>query len=382
MSQGVASTEVQRATVCVVTTVHPLFDTRVFHRECMTLSASGYRVVLIALETAGTIEGPVESVRLPRPRTRFVRWLIVLPLVLFVALKQRAAIYHLHDPELLPMGILLKLLGRRVVYDIHEDVPRQVLSKEWIFEPLRASVAKLYRKLEQFAVHRFDGTIVATEGIAARVGLERAVIVRNYPVLSLFSQEGIRDLGSDFIAIYVGSLSRDRGLSEMVEAVRCVEPEQRTRLHLVGPFQSFELRRQVLRSIEGSPTEWLGVLPPEEVYEHLKRSHVGLVCLHPVPRFLEALPVKLFEYMAAGLPVISSNFPLWKEIVEGNRCGLTVNPLNPQEIARAIQYLLAHPEEAKRMGENGRRAVLENFNWENEGKKLLALYEELLGETR
>lgn len=104
--------------------------------------------------------------------------------------------------------------------------------------------------------------------------------------------------------------------------------------------------------------------------------------MHPDPNYVESLPVKLFEYMAAGLPVIASNFPLWKEIVEGNECGLTVDPLNPKEIAETIEYLVKHPEERKRMGENGKRAVKEKYNWEQEAKKLLAVYERLLAKDR
>ena len=116
----------------------------------------------------------------------------------------------------------------------------------------------------------------------------------------------------------------------------------------------------------------------EKVSELLAQARVGVATLHPDPNYLGSLPTKLFEYMAAGLPVVASNFPLWKEIVEGNKCGLTVNPLDPEEIAHAIEYLINHPDEARRMGENGRQAVLEKYNWETEGKKLLALYEKLL----
>jgi len=124
---------------------------------------------------------------------------------------------------------------------------------------------------------------------------------------------------------------------------------------------------------------FLGWMQPEDVYAHLAKADIGLVCLHPEPRFMVAWPVKLFEYMAAGLSVVASNFPLWKEIVEGNQCGITVDPLDPKEIAQAIEYLLTHPEEARQMGENGRRAVEEKYNWEMESKKLLGVYSKLLG---
>jgi len=104
----------------------------------------------------------------------------------------------------------------------------------------------------------------------------------------------------------------------------------------------------------------------------------GLVLYHPVPNHTDAQPNKLFEYMSAGIPVISSNFPLWKEIVEGHQCGICVDPLKPDEIAKAIQWILDNPEKAKKMGENGRRAVEEKYNHTVEEKKLLTLYKLLL----
>jgi glycosyltransferase involved in cell wall biosynthesis len=164
----------------------------------------------------------------------------------------------------------------------------------------------------------------------------------------------------------------------MVDALACLSHIDNLRLDLIGRFEpaSLEVKLQKMQGYQRVHSH--GWLQPEEVYKHLARATIGLVCLRPEPRYSIALPVKLFEYMAAGLPVIASNFPLWKEIVEGNECGMTVNPLDPKEIAGAIEYLLEHPALRRKMGENGRQAVLEKYNWETEGKKLLELYEELL----
>ena len=183
---------------------------------------------------------------------------------------------------------------------------------------------------------------------------------------------------------YVGGITRLRGVVQMVEALRILQTAKllQVMLNLVGPVIPASLESELDSLIQQYDLEenvfTPGLAPHEEVFEILYKSHVGIAVLHPDPNYIESLPTKLFEYMATGLPVIASNFPLWKEIVEGNRCGSTVNPLDPEEIARAIEYLINHPDEARRMGENGRRAVLEKYNWENESKKLLKLYEGLL----
>lgn len=119
-------------------------------------------------------------------------------------------------------------------------------------------------------------------------------------------------------------------------------------------------------------------MPHEENIKHLLDADCGLVCFQPAPNQINAMPRKMFEYMAASLPVIASNFSLWKEIIEGNKCGICVDPLNPKEIAKAIDYLIEHPQDARRMGENGRKAILEKYNWENESVKLLNLYDKLV----
>ncbi len=100
-----------------------------------------------------------------------------------------------------------------------------------------------------------------------------------------------------------------------------------------------------------------------------------------MPNHVDAQPNKMFEYMSAGIPVIASDFPLWREIIEGCGCGICVDPLDPKKIAEAIDYLVDNPEIARRMGENGRKAVYDRYNWDVEEKKLLALYDSLLREN-
>jgi len=373
--------DTDKARACILTTVHSPFSTRIFHKQAKTLVKAGYDVTLIVQHDRDEVVNGVRIKALPKPRNRFTRLFGLTWWAFRLALRQHADIYHFHDPELLPVGVLLKLFTKgKVIYDVHEDVPAQILTKHWIPAILRRPSGWLFGRWEKLAARFFDAVVVATEGIAKWFSKHNPIVIHNYPNLAMLPPT-LRSptTENERVLIYVGGISRLRGAVEMVDALACLSHIDNLRLDLIGRFEpaSLEVKLQKMQGYQRVHSH--GWLQPEEVYKHLGQADIGLVCLHPEPRYAEALPVKLFEYMAAGLPVIASNFPLWKEIVEGNECGLTVNPLDPEEIAQAIEYLLNHPEEKLRMGQNGHRAVLEKYNWETEGKKLLALYEELLG---
>ena len=366
--------------VCLTTTVHPPFDTRIFHKEAKTLAKAGYDVILIAQHDKNKVVEGVKIIALPKPRNRLTRIFGLTWRAFRLALRQHAFIYHFHDPELLPLGVLLKLLTRaKVIYDVHEDVPQQILTKNWIPAPLRVPLAVAFNAVEKLLAHMLDAVVVATEGIAEKFRKLGPVVIHNYPDLRMLPNPPLTPKErEEKVLVYVGGISRERGAVEMVRALEFLSHIDGLRLDLIGRFEPSELEQE-LQALPGyKRVRFLGWLQPTEIYKHLAEAEVGLVCLHPEPRYVIAWPVKLFEYMAAGLPVIASNFPLWREIVEGNECGLTVDPLNPQEIAEVIEYLLEHPDLRRKMGENGRRAVEEKYNWEKEGRRLLKLYEELL----
>jgi glycosyltransferase involved in cell wall biosynthesis len=172
---------------------------------------------------------------------------------------------------------------------------------------------------------------------------------------------------------YVGGIAEIRGVKELVRAMEIVASN--TRLNLVGEFSEFSSRDEVCTYSGWSKVNATGLLERQEVRNILARSVAGLVTLHPVPNYLDSLPIKMFEYMSAGLPVIASNFDLWRDIVEKNDCGLCVDPMNPKAIASAIDFLVSNPIEAERMGAKGRQAVFSSYNWAIEEKKLFDFYD-------
>jgi glycosyltransferase involved in cell wall biosynthesis len=165
----------------------------------------------------------------------------------------------------------------------------------------------------------------------------------------------------------------------MVAAIGLTSTGLRARLVLAGPPGDGALE-ETLRAMPGwTRVKAVGMLSRPEVMDLLGQARVGVVICRPTPAYLDAWPTKLFEYMLAGLPVVASDFPLWREIVHGAGCGVLVDPLDPIEIARALEHLLEHPEQAEAMGRRGREAVLARYNWTREEAKLLALYQRLGG---
>ncbi len=373
--------------VCILTVVHSSFDVRIFHKEAKSLAKAGYDVVIIAQNNKEeTVEGikiiPL-IIPLPKPKNRLERMFLLTLRCLIKALKQNANVYHLHDPELLPVGMLLKLITKaKVVYDVHEDYAKQILSKPYLPKFARKPVAWAIYILEILVPRVFDGVITATDDILTNfLNHKRAMTVKNFPVLSDFAKTGknIRHSGDMFNLIYVGGITEIRGITQVIQALEFINSQKRVKLILYGKFypQGYEKQIKSLKGFE--KVEYPGWIRPHEIPEKMAQADVGIVCFLPEPNHINALPNKLFEYMVCGLPVIASNFPLWKEIVEGNGCGVCVNPLNPEEIAQAVEYLIDHPDEAKQMGENSRKAVKERYNWELMEGQLIKFYKDLGG---
>jgi glycosyltransferase involved in cell wall biosynthesis len=365
--------------VAHLTTVHRADDQRIAVKECASLGAAGYDVVLIHASEATPPPGlPIRVRRISRSSGRLGRMTLTVARMLRAALGARAELYHFHDPELIPVGFALKASGRRVIYDVHEDVPRQMEYKPYLPVAVRRPIGRAVGVVESVARGAFDGIVAATPRIATRFPGERTALVQNFPKLGEFG--GI--LGPpypdrDRHVVYVGRINPEIGAREMVGAIR----------HLVGAGIRLTLAGQVVPGLRPEldaaasqlPISLPGWLQREQVADLLGSARVGLVLFHPLANHVEAYPTKMFEYMSAGLPVVASDFPLWRDIVEGTGCGRVVDPLDPAAIASAVQWLVDHPAEAQAMGERGREAVRARFNWEASERTLLDFYARLLG---
>jgi glycosyltransferase involved in cell wall biosynthesis len=362
-----------------VTTVHPRDDIRIFRKECVSLARAGYEVVQVVGDGQGA--AVVDGVRIVdigvRPAGRLARMRRQPAAALAAVRRERPALVHLHDPELLPLGATLAREGLPVVYDAHEDVPRQILTKQWIPAALRPAVARAFEVYENRQVRQLAAVSAATPHIAERFAqvARLAVNVGNYP----FEDELAPAAGArprERMVCYVGGLMRTRGLLQMVRAVALVPG---LRLVLCGRFEDAALEAAVRAEPGWGRVQWLGQVGREPVREVMARASAGLVTLLPMPSYLDALPIKMFEYMSAGLPVVASDFPLWRDIVQCHRCGVVVDPADPAAIAAAIGSILDDPARAQAMGDAGRAAVLTAYRWPVAERELLALYDRLIG---
>jgi glycosyltransferase involved in cell wall biosynthesis len=367
--------------VCILTSAHPAFDTRIFRREARALADAGYDVTLITQEgRSQTVDG-ISLIALPEPKNRLKRMLGTWRIVQ-TARQQRARVYHFHDPELVPAGVLLKLwTGKAVVYDVHEDYPTFIAIKHWIPRHLRKATAKAFGIFEQVCCRFFDMVVAATDDIASNFRSHPGLVtIKNYPFLNaegMPARTAMTEAPGDLI--YIGMLALATGIPQIIEALSYIDDRTNVQLKLAGRFADDGCQELVASARQAGRVEYLGFLDRETLMEELGKADIGLACLQPILPYVTSEPNKLFEYMRSGLPIIASDFDLWREIIEGAQCGIVVDPEDPRAIGQAISQLLADPALMQAMGINGQQAVRHTYNWESQKAKLLEAYADIAG---
>ncbi|MCW5937031.1 MAG: glycosyltransferase [Fimbriimonadaceae bacterium] len=365
--------------VCHITTVHQPFDVRIFQKMARGLAKAGYDVVLLAPHTQNETVDGVRIEALPKARHRIERWLSSRKQALYQALGVGADLYHFHDPELIPVGLALKAQGKTVVYDVHESHAESILDRAYIPAPLRRFVSANVARLERQADRKLDAIVAATPKIGRAFTNLRTVLVQNYPLAGeLEAPIEAPFADRERAVVFVGGVSAARGAREMV---RAMDQTRDVRLILVGPFTPAALEAELRQEPGWRNVEALGWQDRPAVAAAMARARTGLVLFHPMRNHVESQPNKLFEYMSAGLPVIGSDFPYWRELLTpegGEPVGVPVDPLDPTKVAEAVQRLVDDPGFAESLGQNGRRAVAEKFNWATQEQVLLNLYRDLL----
>lgn len=366
--------------ICFITTAHSAFDTRIFHKEARTLAAAGYEVVLIAPNGKNEMAAGIKIMALPKPKNRFHRMFFLCRLACRLAVRQNADVYHFHDPELLfwMLGVKAKTKAK-VVYDAHENVSQDVVSRKWIPQILRKPVSTAFGFFEKTASKKIDFVICANDAIKKTFqnkGVKNSETVVNFPIMANFLEKSHGRKGGPARLIYVGSLSEEYGIRQITKAAKMLK--DRARLTLVGGFDDLLLEKEI-KGNNDCGIEFTGRIRHKEVFSYLRDADVGLICFGSSVSYLETGfgSNKLFEYMGAGLPVIASDYPVLKKIIEGCGCGICVDSSDPGRIAQAAEYLISHKDESRKMGENGRQAVIQKYNWERESRVLLDAYKKI-----
>lgn len=378
--------------ICHITTVHTPFDVRIFHKECKTLAKAGYKVSLIApCQNLGNnrknnnreevIDG-IKIIYFPKAKNRLTRILFSTRRAYQLALEQKADVYHFHDPEFLPWAKKIKKkTGKKIIYDIHEDYVTFIKQKGYIPFATRSIFSWFFNYIEKLYSKDF------TKILAEKYYIERfpeGQTVLNYPILAVQKKENISTLNLEggVKLIYTGTVSEDRGALIYANLVNLISF---LHVYVIGRCDKELVDR--MYAVAGSSRDRLhiegkGFIPYERILAYYNVGDwVAALAIFPFSKFnYQKELTKFFEYMREGIPIIASDFPAWKKIIEGNKCGICINALDSRGIVKAIEYFIKCPEKAKKMGANGRRAVLEKYNWETENKKLIMLYNSLLEE--
>jgi glycosyltransferase involved in cell wall biosynthesis len=367
-----------------LTSVHSAFDNRIFQRECRSLAANGYDTVLVAPHGKNEETDGVRIVAAPEASTenRWQRILRVVPSVYRYGKAEDAALYHFHDPELIFVGLLLQSQGKKVVYDVHEDYPSTIRHSEWLPSAFRRLFAYCFAHFERFASGRFSAVIGANPRITRRIAAynPRSLHIGNYPALEEYPSKPSFDENrySAGKLVSFGGVCARTCSGQIVQALEHLPTSSTAKRFLGGRIFSQTLARELSATAGWNRVTFLGEIPANAMLAQLLGSSVALVLFSPEPNHFGVGSNRLFEALAAGLPVITSDFPEWRSMIERIGCGLCVDPADTRSIAEAISYLMSHTEEAAQMGRRGYEAACSEFNWERESDRLISLYDSLL----
>ena len=359
--------------ICHFTSVHPRYDTRIFFKQCKTLINNGYNVSLVVAD--GLEDEIIDGIKIYNVKKgragRLARMTLIAYKVYRKSIGLDSDVYHFHDPELLIAAYFLKRRGKLVIYDVHEDVPQDILIKTWLPLGTKKLISLLYTTFEKFVVRRLDHVITSTEFIFNRFYKyqTKTTCIKNYSLKDDILEDV--DWNAKSVELcYIGGISKVRGISEMINLVQA----SGYRLNLAGLFENDKLF-EVVKSLEGwNNVNYHGYVSRVVAKQMLRESKIGLLLLHPTKTHLDSLPIKLFEYMAAGLPILASDIEGWREIIGQSECGYCVDPFDTKLQKEKLEFIINNPIVAEQMGKNGRKAVEERFNWEIEAQKLINIY--------
>lgn len=363
--------------VCFIAPVHVYDDIRIFHKEAKTLSDNGYEVTIIARAQEDFIQENIK-IRGIKYKNRKERFLLSYK-ILKMALENKYNVYHIHNPETIPIGVVLKIINKKVVYDCHENFVEKIDSRQWIPGILKGISKFGVIVMEKLAGIMFNKIIVTQAEVGERIG-KGCILIENPPILDMRDKITVKynAFFDDVIKLcYIGSITEDRGIFNIIDVIEEVNKSHECILNLAGPCDEIILNQ--LKSKKGYKyVKYHGRLEQLEAFKLLNESDIGMITILDRGGYRNTNPNKLFEYMMFGKPFIASNFEKWKESIHGCDCGIFVNPDDKKQIAYYIEQLYSNNDMYHKMSFNGEEFIRYNYNWGKEGKKLLDMYLKIL----
>lgn len=358
-----------------MTSVHKTFDIRIFYKECRTLSEQGNEIVLISTNAKNEVVNGIRIISIPMAKNRLSRMILTTLKILIAALNEQADIYHAHDPELLPCLQILRLYGKKTIYDMHENLPKQLLTKEWLMPQLRKPISLGFRIIERLLMKDLNIIFAESSYLEDYKWVTSYRIVQNMPIVDEIIKVTRNKNVKPSIG-YIGVVSEERGSWVTVKALNVLARHgYDIAWDCVGDVSDDHQSELVLYcNTNNIRANFYGYKTPIEGWEIISKCHIGLAVLSATPNHIRSYPTKMFEYMAMALPVVVSDIQLYKAIIDEIKCGIYVDPDKPDELSKAIKWILDNPHEAQLMGDNGKNAVVQKYNWSVQAKELLSFY--------
>lgn len=365
---------------CFITGLYSRYDTLMFERQGRSLVEAGFRVTYIVCDN-GTdeVRDGIYIVSTGfKPKNRFDRFFKTEKVLENFVNRVKADIYQISDPELIKFGAKLKSKGYKVIFNLREYYPDMILGKRYLPKMLRYYFSKSYKRQFKKYFPKYDAIFTVTlefvDILKSEYELNNVHLLTNYPIPDLtFSLSEDEYMERQNTLLYEGTIYSISRQEKVFDAISKI-PE----LHylLAGVIEE---RYDKIKNHEYWPNvEFINGFKKEQLKEFFSRATISNT-LRDFGKLDGSLGViKIFESMEAGIPVLFTDVPTYRAIVEKYNCGLCANPNDSGSIENALQYLVNHKKEAYLMGQNGRRAVLEEFNWNKQAEYYLLIINKII----
>jgi glycosyltransferase involved in cell wall biosynthesis len=360
-----------------LTSVHNPRDNRIFEKQAKSLSEAGFDICLVAPHENNFEEDGVKVISVDKKSTRTARFILTVKSVLKKAIDIDADVYHLHDPELIPAGLYLKWLGKKVIYDVHEDYSTSIMNKSYLPKCAKKFLSSMVDILESFS-ENFLSIVVAEKYYEEK--FKKTTRVLNYPSVEKIKINKPKTENARNKIIYTGNVTVSRGALIHANVVNVMPNIE---VHFVGKCDSKTAKK--IKNVAGSNKKRIKIygldryVPFEDIVKYYRQGQwLAGIALFPFSKHYNKKELtKFFEYMAAGIPIVASDFVGWRRLIKKTETGLLVDQNSFKEIKLSLKYLKNNPHERYKMGKKGIKAVKTTYNWKSQKENLIKLYNKI-----